>query len=355
MRKTFRVNGLVSLSLVVLPFSFFGIPAEAQWSPPDASGNITNTNTGQVIVKSSSTNAGNLFYVNPQGTGSMVVGEANPTVWLGTTALQLSISAYKNGFSQIQSIQSNGYTWGNLALNPSGGMVGIGTTAPAYALDIQTNTTLDCIRIGYNNSSGMVRLHPNSLTGGAYNNITQAGDAGIVYGISGSNPPNFGFVITPWAAATSGIRLTPAGNVLIGKGTQTNSTYILDVNGTARANQVVVNTTGADYVFDSGYRLSSLEQLEAYVRKEHHLPGIASAAQMQQEGVNLGDNQTQLLAKIEELTLYIIQQDKETQALKDEQEKETQILKDKIKALEARNRTLESLEQRIEKLEDSKK
>ena len=238
------------------------------------------------------------------------------------------------------SVRAQWTTSGNNIYNSNSGFVGIGTTAPAYALDIQTNTALDCIRIGYNNSSGMVRLHPNSLTGGAYNNITQAGDAGIVYGVSGGNSSNFGFIIAPWSYGTSGIRLTPAGNVLIGKGTQANSTYILDVNGTARANQVVVNSTGADYVFDPGYRLSSLAQLEAYVRKEHHLPDIAPAAQMQQEGMNLGDNQTRLLAKIEELTLYVIQQDKETQ-----------VLKEKIKTLEERNRTLENLEQRIEKLE----
>ena len=64
---------------------------------------------------------------------------------------------------------------------------------------------------------------------------------------------------------------------------------------------------------------------------------------MQQEGLNLGDNQTRLLGKIEERTLYLIQQDERTQALEA-----------KIKTLEERNQTLEDLEKRIEKLEDSR-
>ena len=218
------------------------------------------------------------------------------------------------------------------------GSVGVGTTTPGNLLEVATTAQLDGIKVSYNNT-GLVRLHANSLFAGAYNNIVQNGDAGLLFGTTGT-APNFGFVIAPWSPVTGGIRITSSGNVLIGKGTQANTSYVLDINGNTRANEVVVNTTGADYVFDPGYRLSSLQDIGNYVRKEHHLPGIAPAAQMQQEGVNLGDNQTRLLAKIEELTLYLIQQDKETQALKE-----------KIKALEERNQTLENLEQRIERLE----
>jgi hypothetical protein len=105
------------------------------------------------------------------------------------------------------------------------------------------------------------------------------------------------------------------GNVLIGKTSQTNTTYLLDVNGNARINQVVVNTTGADYVFDPGYCLIPLRELDVYLRQQHHLPGIAPAGQMQKEGLDLGDNQIRLLARVEELTLYLIDKDKEISAL----------------------------------------
>jgi hypothetical protein len=100
------------------------------------------------------------------------------------------------------------------------------------------------------------------------------------------------------------------GNVLIGKTSQTNTAYKLDVAGIIRANQVVVNTTGADYVFDSSYRLYSLSNLEKYIEQNHHLPEIVSAEKMQAEGLNVGENQTKLLQKIEELTLYAIYSDK---------------------------------------------
>jgi hypothetical protein len=117
---------------------------------------------------------------------------------------------------------------------------------------------------------------------------------------------------------TGGINILTNGNVLVGKSSQTNSAYMLDVNGPVRANQVVVNTTGADFVFDSTYRLPALPAVEAYISEHHHLPGMAPARQMQQQGVDLGDNQTLLLQKVEELTLYVIEQQKEIKSLRSE-------------------------------------
>lgn len=106
----------------------------------------------------------------------------------------------------------------------------------------------------------------------------------------------------------------PGGNVLIGKTSQVNSGYVLDVNGNVRANEVVVNSTGADYVFDAGYKLPSLRSLKGYIRVNHHLPGIQSATEMQKGGVDVGENQRLLLEKVEQLTLYIMQQDKKIAA-----------------------------------------
>ena len=110
---------------------------------------------------------------------------------------------------------------------------------------------------------------------------------------------------------------------MIGETSQTNTAYKLDVNGNARIDQVVVNTTGADYVFDPGYRLIPLKELDLYLQ-QHHLPGIAPAGQMQKDGLDLGDNQTRLLAKVEELTLYAI-----------DQQKQIELLKDKLKSAES--------------------
>ena len=107
------------------------------------------------------------------------------------------------------------------------------------------------------------------------------------------------------------------GNVLIGKTTQTNTSYKLDVNGNIRANKVVVNTTGADFVFDPAYQPPSFDSLRSFIQAHHHLPGIPAASEMQQQGLDVGTNQALLLQKIEDLTLYILRQDSVQQVLLD--------------------------------------
>jgi hypothetical protein len=103
-----------------------------------------------------------------------------------------------------------------------------------------------------------------------------------------------------------------SGNILIGKTTQTatGTRYKLDVEGPIRANEIVVNTTGADFVFEPSYQLMSLQELATYLKDNRHLPGIAPAAEMQENGVSAGEMQTKLLQKVEELTLYMIEQQK---------------------------------------------
>ena len=96
------------------------------------------------------------------------------------------------------------------------------------------------------------------------------------------------------------------GNVGIGT---TNPNYKLDVNGTIRANEIIVNTTGADFVFAEDYQLRPLSEVKAFIQENKHLPEIKSAQEMQENGVGINELQTQLLQKIEELTLYIIQQE----------------------------------------------
>jgi hypothetical protein len=129
----------------------------------------------------------------------------------------------------------------------------------------------------------------------------------LVFGASN----NYGTNITnDNALPIERMRILSNGNVLIGQSTQVNSTYLLDVNGNVRADKVVVNTSGADFVFDSSYNLLSLSEVENFIHQNHHLPQIASAKEMQNEGVDLGENQTKLLQKTEELTLYIIDQNK---------------------------------------------
>lgn len=102
----------------------------------------------------------------------------------------------------------------------------------------------------------------------------------------------------------------------VGVGTQTPDAK-LAVNGDVHAKKIRVDLTGwPDYVFNPGYQLPTLTQVEAYVKKNRHLPGIPSAEDVSEKGVDVGAMQAKLLEKVEALTLYLIQQQKEIELLK---------------------------------------
>lgn len=102
----------------------------------------------------------------------------------------------------------------------------------------------------------------------------------------------------------------------------------LAVNGNIKTRKLTVTQTNwPDYVFDSSYRLSPLSHVEAYIQANKHLPEVPAAATVEKEGVELAANQALLLKKIEELTLYIIQQNKDMETLK----KQVSDLQQKIK------------------------
>lgn len=97
------------------------------------------------------------------------------------------------------------------------------------------------------------------------------------------------------------------GNICIGVENPKNK---LEVLGTIRATEVKVETGWADFVFDKNYKLPSLSEVENHIATHNRLPEIPSEAEVKENGVNLGEMQVKLLQKIEELTLYIIEQDK---------------------------------------------
>jgi hypothetical protein len=98
------------------------------------------------------------------------------------------------------------------------------------------------------------------------------------------------------------------GNVGIGTSTPTER---LSVNGKIRAQEIKVETINwPDYVFEETFKPLSLADLESYIKINKHLPGIPSAKEVILNGINLGEMNAKLLKKIEEQTLYIIEQDK---------------------------------------------
>ena len=115
----------------------------------------------------------------------------------------------------------------------------------------------------------------------------------------------------------------------IGIGTKSPD-HLLTVKGTIHSREVLVDLEGAlvpDYVFEKyytnasvmnpDYKMLSLSEIEVYVKEHHHLPGIPSANELKSEGLSLKQMNLILLEKIEELTLFTIEQQKEIDLLKE--------------------------------------
>ena len=96
----------------------------------------------------------------------------------------------------------------------------------------------------------------------------------------------------------------------VGIGT-TNPTSKLTVAGNINSREVKATVdAGADFVFENNYNLPSLDAVDKFIKENKHLPEIASADEMKKEGINLSEMNIKLLQKIEEMTLYMIEQNK---------------------------------------------
>jgi len=116
----------------------------------------------------------------------------------------------------------------------------------------------------------------------------------------------------------TGLYMNLSGNIAIGT-TTVPSGYKFAVNGSMIATSVYVKayTDWPDYIFDKGHTLMSPAELKNYVDKNKHLPEIPSAAEVKQNGQDLGEMNKMLLKKVEELTLYMIEQNKRIENLEE--------------------------------------
>lgn len=122
----------------------------------------------------------------------------------------------------------------------------------------------------------------------------------------------------PGTGWTTGLTVTD--EMQVGIGTQDPGSYKLAVEGAIGAREIEVLTTSPwpDYVFEPEYSLMPLDSLELSIRRNGHLPGVPSAEEVEANRLNLGEMQGILLEKIEELTLYTIEQNKRIEALQEE-------------------------------------
>lgn len=138
----------------------------------------------------------------------------------------------------------------------------------------------------------------------------------IVIGGYGDYLPEHKFVVRG-SAKIEGNILTD-GNIGIGTSNFIDgaTSYKLSVKGKIRAEEIKVYSTWADYVFNPSYKLPTLQEVESYITKNGHLQNVPSAKEITEKGLELGEMAKIQQEKIEELTLYLIQQNKEIEELK---------------------------------------
>ncbi len=113
---------------------------------------------------------------------------------------------------------------------------------------------------------------------------------------------------------TTPFLFTADGKMVIHNGTQ--KIFQLNANGVLQTRTVKVDVYNwPDYVFDPSYKRLTLNQLEAYINENKHLPNVPTATEAEADGIDLSEMNKVLLQKVEELTLYILEQNKRIEVL----------------------------------------
>jgi len=218
--------------------------------------------------------------------------------------------------------------WEKFIIKASG-EVGIGTISPREKIDIRGN-----ISFGSNGDQKILRVGGEIagddlviLNGqGSYNqriklidgNTTNQHGFAFETTIDGGSNWNRDFVIK-------------GGNVGIGT---SNPQSLLAVNGVITSKEVQVTIEGwSDFVFNKDYELKDLAEVESFIEENNHLPDIPSEKEVLENGIQVGEMNARLLQKIEELTLYMIEQNKKTDKLVEEVQglkSENELLKKEI-------------------------
>ena len=149
---------------------------------------------------------------------------------------------------------------------------------------------------------------------------------------------------------SNGTEYDSVDNIAIGTSNPQN--YKFAVNGTAIFTKVKVKTAGTwpDYVFAKGYHLPDLKELEDYLDKYRHLPDIASEAEVQKEGIDVGDNQAALLKKVEELTLYLIDENNRLEVQTDQMKEQSDQMKAQQDQMKTQQDRLDQQQKEIDEL-----
>lgn len=241
--------------------------------------------------------------------GNINMNATNPT-------LQLQNAGVDKGFVQLSGddlrmgtntsndngkfiVRVNGLE--NFAVTGTGN-VGVGTISPATKLHIAGNTRMV-------NTGEVLRIDGSTPTINFYNNgsfksFLQHSTSGLYMGVNSGN-----------------IQLD-AVQIAIGQVVSGASAYKLSVTGKIICEEVrvkLVSSGWPDYVFAGDYKLPPLREVEQFIKSNKHLSNIPSASEVEKNGIEIGDMQKRMMEKIEELTLYVIDLQKQIEAFKKNQ------------------------------------
>jgi len=239
------------------------------------------------------------------------------SMFSGWTAVDEPISG-----TNIKTVEYNNAFSTNIVINRNGN-VGIGTASPGSKLTVKGH-----VNIG---GDGNYRLRTRHIDGKSYES-TNVDNLYLNYGIGKK------VYVGSFSNTSPSTDLLVSGNVGIGT---TTPDAKLAVNGNIHTKEVKVDLIGwSDFVFKDSYKLPTLKEVEQHIKEKGHLKDIPSAEEVAKNGVYLGEMDSKLLQKIEELTLYTIEQQKAIDALESKNEK-----------LEKENNELQLLYKRIADIE----
>lgn len=227
----------------------------------------------------------------------------------------------------------------------NGGNVMIGTTIDnGYKMDVIGT----CRSTGFSLTGTQQTPNYISANGGGDNSklFIQAGSTAGVYSqieVTGNwdGAANVGGKIAMSTGGIERFRIFSNGIVGVGVPTTVNLTdvsYKLYVETGIRTRKIKVDAPAiawADYVFDDGYKMLTLPQLDKFIQRNKHLPDMPTTAEVKENGIDLGDTQAKLLQKIEELTLYIIAQDKKIASHDEKEVVQNALINKLVKEMEA--------------------
>lgn len=297
--------------LAILNFTL-SISFAQQWN---TSGNhISNSNSGNVGIGTSTPNA-KLEVVGPAtGTGAAIRASGGGDVLMnsGGTIFFDGNYSYATG-NYIRPLAANTqafFTSGTerLKITPDG-KIGIGNANPTYRLDV--SAPANTWKARFQGPDGYIAIGPaNADWAHIYTDRSNFVFNAGVYSIGNFSSYSTADLTLQTHGTTRLTIQNTTGNVGIGT---TSPNKKLTVNGTIYGKEVEIdlNVPGPDYVFEKDYKLPSLEEIKSYIDEHKHLPEVPSAKEMEANGINVGEMNMILLKKVEELTLYMIEANKE--------------------------------------------